>query len=110
MHLTGVYREHVEVCTIFNEVVGALRREIAAEQENPLAEKATGNLPLKLIVFSLLLKSIISRIQSILGAVRPSRDIKRLNSKFVTFQPVSTISKTVSITKMWSDQKNPLNM
>ena len=55
-----------------------------------MVEKVIGNLSVKFIVAFFLEKSVISRTQSISGAVRPSRDIKRLNSKFLIFLSIST--------------------
>ena len=52
-------------------------------------------------------KSVISRIQSISGTVRPSRDIHRLNSKVVIFLSISTSIDRQSSRqynmKMWLD-------
>ena len=91
------YTDQDKVCQIFNEVGGAVRRESATEPENPLnlQQKGYWKLPVKFIFF--LVKSLISRPQSMLGAVRPSCRIHRLNSKvviFYRFQPVSTVNIT----------------
>ena len=75
-----------------------MRRDRGEEQENPLnlCEKGHWKFPMKFIV--ILVKSVLSRIQSMLGTVRPSRDIQRLNSKFFIF-----LSNRQYNMKMWSD-------
>ena len=56
--MTALYRGVLRPCKIFHQAGGVLRREIAAEKENPLkfepmAEKAVGNLPVKFTGFFL---------------------------------------------------------
>ena len=77
------------------------------QRNKNLQQKRLSRLPVKFIVF-FFCKSVISRILSLSGTVRPLRDIQHeLNLKFVTFLSISSGIDCQSIhqynMKMWPD-------
>ena len=70
-----------------------MRRESARELENPLNLKQKRLFDITCEIYCFFsIKFLISRIQSMLGTVRPSRGIHRLNSKFVIFYRFESVS------------------
>ena len=69
--LQGCAETNNKVCQIFKEVGGAVRRESAAELENPLNLKQKRLLDIICEIYWFFsIKSLISKIQSMLGTVR----------------------------------------
>ena len=83
--LQGCTETNNKVCQNFNEVGGAVGRELHLTRKSfqLIAENAFGYCLCNLLVFSI--NSLISRIQSMSGTITPSGGIHRLNSKFAIY-------------------------
>ena len=84
--LQGCTETNNIVCQNFNEVGGAVGRELHLTRKSfeLIAEKAFGYYLCNLLVF-FSISSLISRIQSMSGTITPSGGIHRLNSKFAIY-------------------------